>query len=81
MFQKEYICFNCSNYTDDLFEVLDHQDELQTKYTGGTVVHIYAGERIQSLETMKSLVKKIEGYIDFLQNNNDFISNLYTHLP
>ena len=47
------------NYTDDIFEVLDHQDELQTKYTGGTVVHIYAGERIQSLETMKNLVKKI----------------------
>lgn len=47
------------NYTDDIFEVLDHQDELQTKYTGGTVVHIYAGERIQSIETMKNLVKKI----------------------
>lgn len=47
------------NYTDDIFEVLDHQDDLQTKYTGGTVVHIYAGERIQSLETMKNLVKKI----------------------
>lgn len=47
------------NYTDDIFEVLDHQDDLQTKYTGGTVVHIYAGERIQSNETMKNLVKKI----------------------
>lgn len=47
------------NYTDDIFEVLDHQDDLQTKYTGGTVVHIYAGERIQSIETMKNLVKKI----------------------
>ena len=47
------------NYTDDIFEVLDHQDDLQTKYTGGTVVHIYAGERIQSVETMKNLVKKI----------------------
>ena len=47
------------NYTDDIFEVLDHQDDLQTKYTGGTVVHIYAGERIQSPETMKNLVKKI----------------------
>lgn len=47
------------NYTDDIFEVLDHQDDLQTKYTGGTVVHIYAGERIQSKETMKNLVKKI----------------------
>lgn len=51
------------NYTDDIFEVLDHQDDLQTKYTGGTVVHIYAGERIQSIETMKNLVKKIcNGY-------------------
>ncbi len=47
------------NYTDDIFEVLDHQDDLQTKYTGGTVVHIYAGERIQNTETMKNLVKKI----------------------
>jgi anaerobic ribonucleoside-triphosphate reductase len=47
------------NYTDDIFEVLDHQDDLQTKYTGGTVVHIYAGERIQSLDSMKNLVKKI----------------------
>ena len=47
------------NYTDDIFEVLDHQNDLQTKYTGGTVVHIYAGERIQSIKTMKNLVKKI----------------------
>lgn len=47
------------NYSDDIFEVLDHQDDLQTKYTGGTVVHIYAGERIQNIETMKNLVKKI----------------------
>ena len=29
------------NHTDDLFEVLDHQDELQTKFTGGTVVHLF----------------------------------------
>ena len=47
------------NYTDDIFEVLDHQDALQTKYTGGTVVHIYAGERIYDLNTVKNLVKKI----------------------
>ena len=47
------------NYTDDVFEVLDHQDDLQTKYTGGTVVHIFAGERIKSLETIKNLVKKV----------------------
>lgn len=47
------------NYSDDIFEVLDHQDELQTKYTGGTVLHIWAGERIDNIETMKNLVKKI----------------------
>lgn len=47
------------NFTDDIFEVLDHQDELQTKYTGGTVVHIYAGERIYDINIMKRLVKKI----------------------
>ena len=46
-------------YTDDIFEVLDHQDELQTKYTGGTTIHIFAGERISNIETMKNLVKKI----------------------
>lgn len=47
------------NYSDDIFEVLDHQDELQTKYTGGTVLHIFAGERISNLNTMKNLVKKV----------------------
>ena len=47
------------NYTDDIFELLDHQDDLQTKYTGGTVVHIFAGERISDNETMKNLVKKV----------------------
>ena len=47
------------NYTDDIFEVLDHQDDLQTKYTGGTVVHIFAGERVKSIETIKNLVKKV----------------------
>ncbi len=47
------------NYSDDLFEVLDHQDELQTKYTGGTTVHIFAGERISDIETMKNLVRKV----------------------
>ena len=47
------------NYTDDLFELLDNQDDLQTKYTGGTVVHIFAGERINNINTMKNLVRKI----------------------
>jgi len=47
------------NYTDDIFEVLDHQDDIQTKYTGGTVVHIFAGERIHDAQNIKNLVKKI----------------------
>jgi len=47
------------NYTDDIFETLLLQDELQTKYTGGTVLHIYLGEQIADIETLKSLIKKI----------------------
>ncbi|HDD35203.1 MAG TPA: ribonucleoside triphosphate reductase [Candidatus Desulfofervidus auxilii] len=47
------------NYTDDIFEALLHQDELQTKYTGGTVFHGFVGERISSIEACKKLVKKI----------------------
>ncbi len=47
------------NFTDDIFEVFDHQDDLQTKYTGGTVVHIFAGERLYDTNVMKNLVKKL----------------------
>jgi len=46
-------------FTDDLFEALDLQDGLQTKYTGGTVLHGFLGERIYDIETTKKLVKKI----------------------
>ena len=47
------------SYTDDLFEVLDHQDSLQAKFTGGTVVHLFLGEKIDSIDVVKSLVKKV----------------------
>ena len=47
------------NYTDDLFAVLDHQDDLQTKFTGGTVVHLFLGERLTNTSVVKNLVKKI----------------------
>ena len=47
------------NYTDDLFEALDLQDEIQSKYTGGTVFHVFVGEKIEDIETLKNLVKKI----------------------
>jgi ribonucleoside-triphosphate reductase (formate) len=46
-------------FTDDIFEALDHQDDLQTKYTGGTVVHLFIGERINDIETTKKLVKTV----------------------
>jgi ribonucleoside-triphosphate reductase len=47
------------NYTDDLFETLSLQDELQSKYTGGTVLHIFLGEMVEDVESVKNLVKKI----------------------
>lgn len=47
------------NYTNDIFEALDLQDNLQTKYTGGTVVHLFLGERIDDGESVKNLVKKV----------------------
>jgi len=46
-------------YTDDLFEALDLQDNIQTKYTGGTVLHSYMGEAMPSAESVKKLVRKI----------------------
>ncbi len=47
------------NYTDDIFEVLDLQDKLQSLYTGGTVQHLYLGEAIEDIDTCKQLIKKI----------------------
>lgn len=47
------------NYTDDIFEVLELQDELQTKYTGGTVLHMFLGEEITDIENVKALVRKV----------------------
>ena len=48
-----------ANFTDDAFEALDLQDELQSAYTGGTVFHLYMKERISSPEACKELVKNI----------------------
>ncbi len=46
------------DYTDDPFEALELQDELQTLYTGGTVLHLYMNEPLSSAEAAKLLVKK-----------------------
>ncbi len=45
-------------FTDDPFEALARQDELQTKYTGGTVLHLYMSERISTAEACRELVKR-----------------------
>jgi ribonucleoside-triphosphate reductase len=47
------------DYTDDMFEMLDLQDGLQSKYTGGTVQHLFIGERIKDNEALKKLIRTI----------------------
>ncbi len=47
------------NYTDDLFEMMDLQDDLQSQYTGGTVLHLFLGERIADIGSVKKLVRHI----------------------
>lgn len=45
-------------FTDDPFDALERQEELQRKYTGGTVLHLYLGERVSSAEVCKKLVRR-----------------------
>jgi ribonucleoside-triphosphate reductase (formate) len=45
-------------FTDDPFEALTRQEELQTKYTGGTVLHLYMNERLSSASACKTLVRR-----------------------
>ena len=47
------------SFTDDPFEVLDMQDDLQTKYTGGTVLHLYMAERISDIKNCKNIIKRV----------------------
>src|SRR3989338_6738163 len=47
------------DYTDDPLAALDHQDELQTLYTGGTVLHLFLGERVADWKTCREFVKKV----------------------
>ena len=46
-------------YTDDIFKALELQDNLQTKYTGGTVFHAFLGERLENTETCKKLINTV----------------------
>ncbi len=47
------------NYTDDIFEALKLQDKIQCGYTGGSVLHLFLGEKVSDIETVKKLIKKI----------------------
>ena len=47
------------NYTDDVFEALKLQDELQCKYTGGTVLHMFVGEKVNDTATVKNLIRTV----------------------
>lgn len=46
-------------FTDDPFEALDLQSTLQTKYTGGTVLHLYMGQRISSAKVCRDIIRKV----------------------
>lgn len=45
------------NHTDDIMEILDHQNSLQAKYTGGTVLHVFLGEEVKDPEAVKKFIK------------------------
>jgi len=47
------------NFTDDIFEAMDLQDDIQAKYTGGTVLHLFMGEQVEDPEVIKNMVRKI----------------------
>jgi len=47
-----------AGHTDDPFGALEHQDELQTRYTGGTVLHLYMNERLSSAQACRELVRR-----------------------
>ena len=78
-------------YTDDIFETLDLQDELQSLYTGGTVLHLYLGEEIKDTNSVKRLIKKVFTqyklpYISLtptfsICNDHGYISGEHYHCP
>ena len=78
-------------YTDDIFECMDLQDELQSLYTGGTVQHLYLGERIEDIEVCKALIRDVftkykMPYISItptfsICNNHGYISGEHFECP
>lgn len=49
-------------FTDDIFESVENQDELQSLYTGGTVLHLYLGEKVDDVQACKNLIRTIFTY-------------------
>jgi anaerobic ribonucleoside-triphosphate reductase len=47
------------NFTNDVFEALKLQDEIQCKYTGGTVLHMFVGERVTDIQAVKTLIRTV----------------------
>jgi ribonucleoside-triphosphate reductase len=47
------------NFTDDIFEALKLQDDLQCRYSGGTVLHLFLGEQVSDINSAKALVRKV----------------------
>ena len=47
------------SFTDDPFEALELQADLQSKYTGGTVLHLYMGQRLSSAKVCRDIVKRV----------------------
>lgn len=78
-------------FTDDIFETMELQDELQSLYTGGTVLHLYLGEEIRETDTAKNLLKKLFSkyklpYISFTPtfsvcNDHGYISGEHFNCP
>ncbi|HOX92575.1 MAG TPA: anaerobic ribonucleoside-triphosphate reductase, partial [Spirochaetales bacterium] len=48
-----------AEFTDDLFDALDHQEALQSRYTGGTVFHMFLGEAVEDWRAVRDLVKAV----------------------
>jgi ribonucleoside-triphosphate reductase (formate) len=79
------------NYTDDIFNALELQDDLQTKYTGGTVFHIFLGEQIHDINATRNLVKKITANFKLpyftlsptfsVCNSHGYINGLHAECP
>ena len=51
--------FDAVDETDDAIEAMEHQNDIQPLYTGGTIFHTFLGERMENAESCKRLVKKI----------------------